>query len=153
MIHYSKKDWWLVGLVLAAIVVPIVLGLFFVFWVGASPAGEPARSLLVIGAVTGATVLLLTYPLYYRVTESELIVRCGALMQRHISLAAIDEVSPTWDSSSGPAWSLDRLRVDYQKKGEQTSVIISPKDKISFMKELSASDAGLKLRGDRLVRE
>jgi hypothetical protein len=153
VIHYSKKDWWLVALVLAAIVTPMVLGLFFVFWAGDNPSGEPARSLLIIGAVIGVTMLLLTYPLYYRVTESELIVRCGVLMRRHISLATIEEVSPTGDPSSGPAWSMDRLKVNYQNKGEQTFVIISPEDKISFMQELSSSDAALKLRGDRLLRE
>jgi hypothetical protein len=151
MIHYSKKDWWLVGLVLAAIFIPLVLGAFFL--VGGSPSEGLARSLLIIGTLTGAAVLLTTYPLYYQVTSSELIVRCGVLMRRHISLTAIDEVAVDRDPVSGPAWSLDRLRVSYRKDSEQTFIMISPRDKLSFLQELAANDAGLQLRGDRLIRE
>ena len=151
MIHYSKKDWWLVGLVLAAILVPLVLGALFLLT--GSPSEGPARSLLIIGTLTGATVLLTTYPLYYQVTSSELIIRCGVLMRRHIPLTAIDEVKVDRDPVSGPAWSLDRLRVDYRKDVGQTFIMISPRDKFSFLQELAANDPGLKLRGDHLIRE
>jgi hypothetical protein len=115
VIHYSKKDWWLVGLVLASIVVPLFVGVLLLLLPATNQNHEPARSLLIIGAVTGATVLLLTYPLYYLVTASELIVRCGVWLRQHISLAAIDEVTPERNPASAPAWSLDRLRVGLSK--------------------------------------
>ena len=89
MVHYSKKDSWLIGFILAGSMIPLALGLFFLL------AGGPNRNagylLLVIGVVV---ILILTYPLYYEVTTSELIVRCGVLMNRHIPLDAIDEVQP-----------------------------------------------------------
>ncbi|MGH9969342.1 MAG: PH domain-containing protein [Pyrinomonadaceae bacterium] len=125
------------GTVLLAIFIPLTLGAFFILVGGANR--ETGRSLLVIGTVTGAVVIWLTYPLYYQITASELIVRCGMLMRRRIPLASIDEVRPDRNPASAPAWSLDRLRVGYRKRGESTFVMISPEDKSAFMRELSKS--------------
>ena len=150
-IHHSKKDWWLVGLVLAATVIPLALGALFILT--GSPNQGLGRSLMVSGAVTGAVVLWLTYPLYYQITSSEMIVRCGMLMHRHITLASIDAVRPNRTPASAPAWSLDRLRVDYRKNGEHAFIMISPEDKDAFVEELARAAPGLEMRGDRLVRE
>lgn len=151
MIHYSKKDWWLVGAAVAASVIPLTLAAFFLI------AGDANRGaafpLFVIGAVTGAVVMLLTYPLHYQITSSELIVRCGMLMHRHILLASIDEIEPDRNPAGSPAWSLDRLRVDYREKGEPTCILISPEDKFAFMQELARTDVELKMKDDRLIRE
>ena len=151
MVHYSKKDSWLIGFILAGSMIPLVLGLFFLFVGG--PNRNAGYLLLVIVVVEGVVMLLLTYPLYYEVTTSELIVRCGVLMNRHISLGAIDEVQPDRNAVSSPAWSLDRLRIDYRKNGERVSLLISPESKAAFMQELSRFDSDLKMSGDRLIRE
>jgi len=151
MVHYSKKDSWLIGFILAGSMIPLVLGLFFLFVGG--PNRNAGYLLLVIVVVEGVVMLLLTYPLYYEVTTSELIVRCGVLMNRHISLGAIDEVQPDRNAVSSPAWSLDRLRIDYRKNGERVSLLISPQSKAAFMQELSRFDCDLKMSGDRLIRE
>ena len=108
--------------------------------------------MLVIGTVTGVLLIWLTYPLYYRITSAELIVRCGILMRRHIPLDSIDEVEPDRNPSGAPAWSLDRLRVDYRKNGEPTFIMISPRDKFAFMQELARTDAALKVKDYRLIR-
>lgn len=151
MVHYSKKDWWLVGAALATVVIPLALGAIFIL-IG-SGTRESGRLLIVIGLVIGAVLLCFTYPLYYRITSSELIVRCGILMRRHIPLAAIDGVEPDRSLSGAPAWSLDRLRVDYRKHGEPTFIFISPDDKFAFMQELASTESDLKLKDDRLIRE
>jgi uncharacterized membrane protein YeaQ/YmgE (transglycosylase-associated protein family) len=148
VVHYSRKDSWLVGLVAASIVTLLVAGALLLLL-----NHEPGRSLLIIGGVIGATVLLLTYPLYYKVTASELIIRCGIWLKQHIPLSAIDLVTPDRNPAGSPAWSLDRLRVDYRKDGRHSSVLISPIDKLSFMQELAANDRGLKLHGEQLTRE
>ena len=149
MVHYTKKDWWLVATALLAVVIPLILGAFFSLF----KARETGPLLIVLGIVIGGVLLLLTYPLYYRITSSELIVRCGILMRRHIPLASIDEVEPVRNPLGAPAWSLDRLRVDYRKNGQRTFVLISPDDKLAFMQELSRADTDLKLKDDRLIRE
>lgn len=151
MLHYSKKDWCLVGVALAAVVTPLTLGALFILM--GSATRETGRLLVVLGTSTGVVMLCLTYPLYYRITSSELIVRCGILMRMHISLASIDEVEPERNLLGAPAWSMDRLRVDYRKNGEPTFIMISPDDKSAFMQELASTDDFLKMKDDRLIRE
>ncbi len=62
MVHYSKKDSWLIGFILAGSIIPLALGLFFLL------AGGPNRNagylLLVIGVMEVVVILILTYPLY-----------------------------------------------------------------------------------------
>jgi hypothetical protein len=134
-----------------AVVIPSTLGALFL--VTGRTTAEAAGLVLAIGPVTGVVLLGLTYPLYYRITSSELVIRCGILVCKHIPLASIDKVEPDRSLLGAPAWSLDRLRVDYRKNGEPNCIWISPEDKFAFMQELSRTDAGLKMKGDRLVRE
>ena len=149
MVHYSKKDSWLIGLISLVIVIPFGLGVVFLL-IG-SPYRTIGLALSIDGAITCIVVLLLSYPLYYEITLTELIVRCGVLVNRRIPLTSIDGVQPDRNPASAPAWSLDRLRIDYRKDGQRASILISPADKNAFMQELMA--AGLKMQGDHLVRE
>ena len=138
------------GLVLGSIFVPLVLAVFFFLANGIYR--QVGISLTAIGLVTGAVVLLLTYPLYYQITSDELIVRCGILMRRHIPIVLIDGVQPDNNPASAPAWSMDRLRVDYRKGAASAFIMISPADKFAFMDELARTATALELRGERLVR-
>jgi len=104
------------------------------------------------GAVTLLVVLLTTYPLDYEITETELIARCG-LMRWRVPLAEIQEVRPTRNPASAPAWSLDRLRIDYLKGARPRVLLISPPDKVAFMRDLADAAPGLVLRGGRVVRD
>src|SRR5437016_12128279 len=151
MLHHSKKDWWLIGAVSSAVVIPLGLGIFLLRF--GSQYRTVGAALAIDGAITALVILLLTYPLYYQITSAELIVRCGVLMNRHIPLGAIDEVRPDRNPASAPAWSLDRLRADYRKNGEHAFIMISPEDKDAFMEELAKAAPGLEMRGDRLVRK
>ncbi|MBA3714003.1 MAG: PH domain-containing protein [Pyrinomonadaceae bacterium] len=148
MIYRSKKDWWLVSLVAAGMLLPFVLAIYN--FVGGN--SHEAWHMLFAGAVTTTVVLLLTYPLYYEITPSELKVRCGILVRKQIPLSAIEEVRPTRNPLSAPAWSLDRLHVGYRKGGAESFVLISPEDKATFMRELAESDARLVVQGERVVR-
>ena len=149
MIYYSKKDWWLMLLVSVAILVPLALGLYNLL----APGGDAqaGRTQLIAGTSTGAIVLLLTYPLYYEITNSELIIRCG-FVRKAIPLSSIEEVRPTKKPMSAPAWSLDRLRVDYWSGSKLSFALISPEDKIGFMRDLTRSTVGLQMEGERVVR-
>ena len=149
MIHRSKKDWWLVSLVAAAVVLPLLFGAFQLIGPGGNE--QSGWTALLIGTTTGAVVLLLTYPLHYEVAATTLIIRCG-IMRRTIPLSAIEEAQPTRNSLSAPAWSLDRVRVDYRVNDEPRFALISPEDKTAFMHDLVAGDDGLQLRGERVIR-
>jgi hypothetical protein len=147
MIYRSKKDWWLVGLVWGSVFSLLVVGLYNVLGGDARLGWELVRA----GIVAAAAVVFTTYPLDYEITADELIARSG-FMRWRVPLDSIEEVSPSRSAVSAPAWSLDRLRVEYLKGGASRSLYISPEDKAAFMRDLADGAAGLELRGDRVVR-
>jgi PH (Pleckstrin Homology) domain-containing protein len=149
MTYNSKKDWWLFGLVWGLTLGLLAVGLFNVL----APFGNPSLGWVLVraGAGTLLAVLLTTYPLNYEITETELVARSG-FMRWRVPLANIQEVSPTRSAASAPAWSLDRLRVEYLKGGRSRVLLVSPSDKWAFMRDLADAAPGLEVRGDRVVR-
>ena len=149
MVYRSKKDLWLFGLVWAAVLAPLAVGLFNVV----APGGnvELGWTLVRVGVVTAAVVLLTTYPLEYEIAAGELVARSGVMRWR-AALSSIQEVRPSRNPASAPAWSLDRLRVEYIKDGSTRTLHVSPADKAAFLRDLVESTPGLELRGDRAVR-
>ena len=147
MIYRSKKDWWLVSLVWGAVFSVLVVGLYNVLGGDTRLGWELVRA----GVVAVAVVVFTTYPLDYEITADELIARSG-FMRWRVPLDSIEEVEPSRCAMSAPAWSLDRLRVEYTKGGAARSLYISPDDKGVFMRDLADGVPGLELRGDRVVR-
>jgi hypothetical protein len=149
MVYRSKKDWWLVGLVWGGVTLPLLVGLYNLF----APAGNPRLGweLTRAGTVAAAAVLILTYPLDYEVTATELVARSGVMRWR-VPLDSIEEVRPSRDPAGAPAWSLDRLAVEYTKGGSARTLLIAPSDRHGFMRGLADGEPGLELRGDRVVR-
>ncbi len=149
MLHRSKKDAWLVGLVWGGALAPAAAGLFLLFAPGGGPG--PGRALVGAGVVAAAAVVLTTYPLNYEITAGELIARCG-LMRWRVPLSSIEEVRPSRSAASAPTWSLDRLRVGYVRRGEQRALYVSPENKTAFMRDLADATPGLVFGGERVVR-
>jgi hypothetical protein len=98
-----------------------------------------------------AVILIFAYPVSYEIRPPDLLVRAG-LTRSRIALSSIEAVSPTRDPASAPALSLDRLRIDYLKKGKLTFSLVSPEDKAAFLTNLVLSTDGLELRGDQIIR-
>ena len=149
MAYHSKKDFWLVGLVWGGVSLLAVVGLYNLF----APGGDLRLGweLVRAGVVAAATVLILTYPLVYEITATHLVARSGVMRWR-VPLGSIQEVRPSRNPSSAPAWSLDRLAVEYLKGGRPRTLLISPADKRGLMRALADAAPGLEPRGDRLVR-
>jgi hypothetical protein len=70
---------------------------------------------------------------HYTITREHLIVRGGFLVHLKIEVARITKIKETYNPLSSPANSLDRLAVIYN---DNSSVLISPKDKHGFIAEL-----------------
>lgn len=149
MVYRSKKDAWLMCLVWGSVLVPLGLGVYNLFAAGGEP--QFGWHLIQLGVVVGAVLVILTYPLNYEITATRLIARSG-VMRWKVPLDAIEEVRPTRNPLSAPAWSLDRLRVEHEKGGSTSVLLISPADKDAFMRDLAASVPGLEFRGGRVVR-
>jgi hypothetical protein len=69
----------------------------------------------------------------YTVENRELKIKMGFFSFRSININEIKKISKTNSILSSPAASFDRIEIEY---GEFGSVIISPKRKLSFSREL-----------------
>lgn len=147
MLYRSKKDWWLFGLVWGVALAPLVVGLFLL----PAGGGEPVWMLVRTGVIVVAVVLLTSYPLNYEVTSGELIARRGVMRWR-VPLSGVREVSRSRNPAGAPAWSLDRLRIEYLEGAETRSLYVSPEDGAGFMRDLADAAPGLEMRGERVVR-
>jgi hypothetical protein len=86
---------------------------------------------------TVAIVVWMVLATDYTLDAQHLTVRCGPFRWR-IGLGDISAVSATRDPSSGPALSLDRLRVEY---GRGRAILISPRDASRFLHDLERLQA------------
>lgn len=139
----SKYDAWLV--LAAASVVPTGLYAVVSVW----PSGSWALRAFISVLMAGSTLLVVwgLWGTRYEVGITTLRIQSGVL-RWSVPIASIRSVEPTRDITSGPAWSLDRLRITAT---EQT-LLISPLDKQGFVDALLKNDAGLRRDGERVVR-
>lgn len=153
-IFRSKIDYWFVWLIVGIMVASFVV----VFTIPL--AASSLKTALFIGVpLVWLIAALCVWPTEYRVTDAELLVRCG-LIRRRFPLSAIVEVAPR-GVLAGPrnvvtaaaALSLDRLLVSANADGRETRISISPADKSAFMEDLHARDAGLDLSDGQLRRK
>ncbi|QJR35442.1 PH domain-containing protein [Gemmatimonas groenlandica] len=125
----SVLDGWVVALVL----VPTGFALLMVLL----EAGLTSRRALVAAALVLGGGVLLPAVLYavtlYQFTDTALLVRVGPFTTR-VPYATIRSIEPSRDMSSAPAFSLDRLRVEY---GDGQHVLISPMQRESFVELLA----------------
>lgn len=125
----SKRDTWLVALIVASMVVMAVA----IIALRTAPMDPLVRwgviaALLATIALTG-WLLASTYYLAY---DDRLVIRSGPFRWR-IALATIVSVTPTRAVWSSPALSLDRLRIDY---GSGRWVLVSPRRREAFLAAL-----------------
>lgn len=135
-IYTSKIDTWFAILVLGVVV---VCGAVFVFalWSGSTNNAVASIPAMVLGAGLPVWLMLSTT---YTIGESSLLVRSGPFKWQ-VPIAGITGITPTSNPLSSPALSLDRLRIDY---GRGKSLMISPKNKEQFIRDLEARRRALR---------
>ncbi|THF60729.1 PH domain-containing protein [Pseudothauera rhizosphaerae] len=129
-VYKSKIDAWL-----AVLLVGTVAGCVWAGFVAGRAGGFIASwlSALLFSLGAGLPLWILLGTRYVLDAES-LRVECGPFRWQ-VPLTGITAVTPTSSFLSSPALSLDRLRIDY-KPG--ASVMISPRDKEGFLRQLDA---------------
>lgn len=130
-VYRSKVDAWLVAVLVTSVIASMVGAMFVV------PVRPPLTWALA-ALIAGVGVFLPLWLLNstrYSLLAGELLIRCGPFRWR-IPLAGITGITPTSNPVSSPALSLDRLRIDY---GTGDSLMISPRDKAGFIRELEAA--------------
>ena len=80
-----------------------------------------------------AFILYLFLSTDYTIDKGKLKIKSGFVYNKYLNIEKIKSITKTNNPISAPAASFDRIEIHY---GKFNSVIISPKDKIGFIKEL-----------------
>ena len=149
IVHRSKVDSWLALVVISAGVLLAGDVTYQFFTKGMS---HPATWILLLSLIFYiAIIIIFAYPVSYEIAPPDLLIRSG-LTRSRITLSSIESVEPTRNPASSPALSLDRLQIDYKKKGKATFTLISPENKSAFLNELVQKSEGLQLQEERIIR-
>jgi hypothetical protein len=79
---------------------------------------------------------------YYEISGRIMKVKCGFLIDKDIDIDEIVSVKETFNPLSAPATSLDRLEI---KLAGKDSILVSPRDKRGFIKELLQIKPGIQV--------
>ena len=123
----SKVDTWIV-LILGASALVVVVGVGMATRTGEVSVVAAVATVLVAAGIPAWIFATTRYDL----SRESLIVRSGPF-RWNIPLVDIKSVTPTRNPLSSPAFSLDRLRIEY---GQKRAVMISPSDKDAFLRDL-----------------
>jgi hypothetical protein len=142
----SKRDTWLTVLIWVSATLVVISGAGILL----SEASLLQRAIFfLLGLATAGLMLWILYGTFYRLTDTDLIIRSGPFRYA-IPLSEIRSVAPTRSPLSGPACSLDRLQVD--ARGPASGVLISPAAKDAFLRDLAGRSRGLSFEGVLVVR-
>jgi Bacterial PH domain len=134
VIYKSKRDLWL----LVALGIGTLVCLF-----GISQAFHmPGIVRVLLLPVLGLGLVLPAWTVFatrYTLSDDALLVQSGPFSWR-IALREVARISPSRETGSSPALSLDRLRIEY---GEQRALLISPGQKAQFLQDFTARQARL----------
>jgi hypothetical protein len=132
MIYKSKIGWVAPAVIALIIVITSTISVTHGNWNGVS-----------INAFILIFILYLLSNTDYTINGSWLHVRSGFLVNKTIDIATIRSVVETNSPLSAPAFSLDRLEINYNL---YDSVVISPKNKADFVAELIAINPQIEIK-------
>ena len=128
----SKVDIALPILFVVSSIAPIVIGIREKDWV-----------IFVILIFTFAFIMYLLYDTNYIVTQDNLKVHSGFIVNKNISIAKIKSIKKTDSILSAPASSLsERIEIFYENS---KTIVISPDDKQGFIAELLKQNSDIKI--------
>ena len=82
----------------------------------------------------------------YTLDGSNLQVRCGFFIKERIEIGKINRITAARDFLAGPAFSFDRLFINY---GKDRSIAISPRDRQAFLDDLRAINPLITIEGNK----
>lgn len=130
IVYYSKLDFWLLLLTCVCAASAVILALQLSEW----------GSVTFFRISTAVTLLTLGLPLWlifstrYVLGDHHMAIICGPFKWR-VPYAAIEDIKDSNSLKTSPALSLERLEIHY---GQEHSVLISPRYKQSFTRDLRA---------------
>jgi hypothetical protein len=116
-VYKSKIDWWLVILILAIFIYPIIEGIL-----------SKEHLLSLIFGVILIVLFFLSKTIQYKIEGETLVI-----WKTKIDIKTIRKIYKTRNPLSSPAMSINRIAIVYNKFDE---VLISPKEREEFIDEL-----------------
>jgi len=133
--YKGKVDWW--------------IGLWMIGGIGGPGLSAIALHLwplLAVPLIVTAFILIAVFPQAYDSMSDALRIRHGPIT-RAIPWPSIISVSPSSDSRSSFALSLDRVSIEYVSG----AIIIAPEDQVHFFDDVAAHCPQLSRRGMELI--
>jgi hypothetical protein len=84
---------------------------------------------------------------YYQIDKNNLRIKCGFFITKAIEINKIIRITVSKNPISSAALSLDRIEIVYNKSD---CIMISPKNKDGFLKEITGLNPEIKLRLNNL---
>ena len=131
MKYASRIDTWLISLVIAILLLPLLTIFAVVEGMTSQDLIDVLAVLAVILGVSAAVMYVLLWPCYYTFEASHLHVRCG-LVKLDIPYSSIRSAEKSNNPLSAPALSLKRIRIEHNKG----FTLISPKNRKQFIQLL-----------------
>lgn len=135
---YSKKDWWVLGLVIC--MTGLLGELLLTMQAKGNITAYPIHTVTYV-----VTIFVIWWPIFntrYLIDADTLTITCLFLKWK-IKLSDIQSISSTTNSVSSPALSFDRLKIDYIKDGQTKFVLISPRNKQAFCQALQQHEQNI----------
>ena len=98
-------------------------------------------SIVSLGSI--AFILHAFFTTYYRINNTELIIKAGFMTNMSIPIEKIRKIEKTNSWIASPAASFDRIEIHYEK---WNSILISPKDREGFISELKRMNPAIILK-------
>ena len=121
----SAVDWWYY-LLIVVVVATVLIAAYI------TPDPDEQMAALVVGLLGASLPVWLLYSTFYVIDSRELRIQSGPFRWT-IALEDISSVKPSRSTLSGPALSLNRLRIDY---GAGKWVLVSPEQPDEFISAL-----------------
>lgn len=88
---------------------------------------------LVVTVLVAAFFVHLMLDTYYQITNDQLRIKSGFLVNKTIPIRSITHISETRNPMSAPALSLNRLEIKYNRFDR---ILVSPRDRTGFIADL-----------------
>ena len=131
--HKSKIDWWVIIVLTGSSL--LLLTLVYSNFDSQNLHEDIIFSVLFSSL---ALVVWLPIPTTYYVVDGEILKIYSIFLKWEIPLSSIENIKETSDSLSAPALSLDRIKIEYKKDNIHKSIMVSPRNKTEFIKQVSS---------------
>lgn len=123
----TRVDTWLIVVLVAPMLLVVALGIYLF-------PQFPSEALLCWGTLlfSMAIIAIVGFPCHYTLEGDHLLIRSGVVRYRipYTTITQVEKSNSIW---SGPAWSLQRVKISY---GDRKFILVSPQDRDGFIQAL-----------------